>query len=50
MNIKERSLLSEDESEIYCNLNRLMTEGVVVFVKVKLSEFLTPTAEYGTEL
>ncbi len=50
MNIKERSLLSEDESEIYCNLNRLMPEGVVVFVKVKLSEFLTPTAEYGTEL
>ncbi|QBY46688.1 DUF2726 domain-containing protein (plasmid) [Arsenophonus nasoniae] len=50
MNIKERSLLSEDESEIYCNLNRLMPEGVVVFVKVKLSEFLTPIAEYGTEL
>ncbi|BBI93052.1 DUF2726 domain-containing protein [Serratia symbiotica] len=50
MNIKERSLLSEDETEIYCNLNRLMPEGVVVFVKVKLSEFLTPIAEYGTEL
>lgn len=50
MNIKERSLLSEDESEIYCNINRLMPEGVVVFVKVKLSEFLTPAAEYGTEL
>lgn len=48
MNIKERSLLSEDESEIYCNLNRLMPEGVVV--KVKLSEFLTPIADYGTEL
>lgn len=50
MNIKERCLLSEDETEIYCNLNRLMPEGIVVFVKVKLSEFLTPTAEYATEL
>lgn len=27
-----------------------MPEGVVVFVKIKLSEFLIPTAEYGTEL
>lgn len=50
MNIKERNLLNEDETEIYCNLNRLMPEGVVVFVKIKLSEFLTPIAEYGTEL
>lgn len=50
MNIKERMLLSKYETEIYCNLNRLMPDGVVVFVKVKLSEFLTPTAEYGTEI
>lgn len=50
MNIKERCLLSENEIEVYCNLNRLVPEGIVVFTKVKLSKFLTPSAEYGTEL
>ena len=50
MIFKERRLLNAEEKEIFCNLQRLCPDHIAVMAKVKLSEFLLPTREYGTEL
>lgn len=50
MNVKERKIFSEIESEIFVSVSRLMPDNVKVLSRVKLSEFLIPAAEYGTDL
>lgn len=50
MIFKERRLLNAEEKEIFCNLQRLCPDHIAVMAKVKLSEFLLPASEYGTEL
>lgn len=50
MIFKERRLLNAEEKEIFCNLQRLCPDHIAVMAKVKLSEFLLPAREYGTEL
>ena len=50
MNVKVRRMFSEREKELYVNLLRLCSPPITVLAKVKLSEFLTPDAEYGTDI
>ncbi|EHM4620405.1 DUF2726 domain-containing protein [Salmonella enterica] len=50
MNVKERNLFSETERELFVSVSRLMPDNVKVLSRVKLSEFLIPAAEYGTDL
>lgn len=50
MNVKERNLFSETESELFVSVSRLVPDNIKVLAKIKLSEFLAPTAKYGSDL
>ncbi|EAR6096375.1 DUF2726 domain-containing protein [Salmonella enterica] len=50
MDTKLRRLMSDEELEFFSHLTRLCPEGMIPLAKVKLTEFVFPLAEYGTDL
>ena len=50
MNTKLRQLMSDEELEFFSHLTRLCPEGMIPLARVKLTEFVFPLAEYGTDL
>lgn len=50
MDTKLRQLMSDEELEFFSHLTRLCPEGMIPLTRVKLTEFVFPIAEYGTDL
>ncbi|ECH8535547.1 excisionase [Salmonella enterica subsp. enterica] len=50
MDTKLRQLMSDEELEFFSHLTRLCPEGMIPLARVKLTEFVFPLAEYGTDL
>ncbi|EDO1879514.1 excisionase [Salmonella enterica] len=50
MDTKLRQLMSDEELEFFSHLTRLCPEGMIPLARVKLTEFVFPRAEYGTDL
>lgn len=50
MDTKLRQLMSDEELEFFSHLTRLCSEGMIPLARVKLTEFVFPLAEYGTDL
>ncbi|EPS0228581.1 DUF2726 domain-containing protein, partial [Salmonella enterica subsp. enterica serovar Chester] len=50
MNTRLRQLMSDEELEFFSHLTRLCPEGMIPLARVKLTEFVFPLAEYGTDL
>ncbi|HFG6592185.1 TPA: DUF2726 domain-containing protein [Salmonella enterica subsp. enterica serovar 1,4,[5],12:b:-] len=50
MDTKLRQLMSDEELEFFSHLTRLCPEGMIPLARVKLTEFIFPLAEYGTDL
>ncbi|ELF1167559.1 hypothetical protein RNB24_004626 [Salmonella enterica] len=42
--------MSDEELEFFSHLTRLCPEGMIPLARVKLTEFVFPLAEYGTDL
>ncbi|EAV5151686.1 hypothetical protein R4U03_004498 [Salmonella enterica] len=50
MDTKLRQLMSDEELEFFSHLTRLCPEGMIPLARIKLTEFVFPLAEYGTDL
>ncbi|MDN8602282.1 DUF2726 domain-containing protein [Citrobacter sp. S2-9] len=50
MDTKLRQLMSDEDLEFFSHLTRLCPEGMLPLARVKLTEFVFPLAEYGTDL
>ncbi|EQA9877225.1 hypothetical protein ACX941_004667 [Escherichia coli] len=50
MDTRLRQLMSDEELEFFSHLIRLCPEGMIPLARVKLTEFVFPLAEYGTDL
>ncbi|MFZ4210576.1 DUF2726 domain-containing protein [Pantoea endophytica] len=49
MGFQQRSLFTNEDFELYCNLVNFCPDHIQVLTKVKFTEFITPTEEYGTD-
>ncbi|HAL6874137.1 TPA: DUF2726 domain-containing protein [Escherichia coli] len=49
MDTKLRQLMSDEELEFFSHLTRLCPEGMLPLARVKLTEFVFPSSEYGTD-
>lgn len=50
MNTKLRQLMNDEELEFFSHLTRLCPEGMIPLLKIKLTEFIFPSSEYGSDL